>query len=99
MHTRVDSIAIQQHRRGHPKQRRLRCHGLIRSTIDDRHHPNPGQEVYSITPPFFEKVSIRNKTIGAVATTRFINIKVGTEYPLADGTGVTELAGYENILM
>ncbi|KAK3059597.1 hypothetical protein LTR53_020336, partial [Teratosphaeriaceae sp. CCFEE 6253] len=30
--------------------------------------PNPGQDVYLITPPFFESWSIRNKVTGKVAT-------------------------------
>ncbi|KAK5006359.1 hypothetical protein LTR28_006588 [Elasticomyces elasticus] len=35
--------------------------------------PNPGQDVYLITPPFFEKVQIRNKLTGKTATVRNIN--------------------------
>ncbi|KAF2166956.1 glycoside hydrolase family 92 protein [Zasmidium cellare ATCC 36951] len=35
--------------------------------------PNPGQDIYFITPPFFEEVSIRNKLTGKTATIRNIN--------------------------
>ncbi|UJO24429.1 uncharacterized protein CLAFUR5_13754 [Fulvia fulva] len=35
--------------------------------------PNPGQDVYLITPPFFEEVSIRNKLTGKKATIKNIN--------------------------
>lgn len=35
--------------------------------------PNPGQDVYLITPPFFEEWSITNKVTGKVATVRNIN--------------------------
>ncbi|KAF7187126.1 putative secreted glycosidase [Pseudocercospora fuligena] len=35
--------------------------------------PNPGQDVYFITPPFFEEVSINNKLTGKKATIRNIN--------------------------
>jgi predicted alpha-1,2-mannosidase len=35
--------------------------------------PNPGQDVYFITPPFFEEVSVTNKLTGNKATIRNIN--------------------------
>ncbi|KAF2210132.1 glycoside hydrolase family 92 protein [Cercospora zeae-maydis SCOH1-5] len=35
--------------------------------------PNPGQDVYFITPPFFEEVSVTNKLTGKKATIRNIN--------------------------
>lgn len=35
--------------------------------------PNPGQDVYLLTPPFFESVSVRNKVTGKVATIRNVN--------------------------
>lgn len=35
--------------------------------------PNPGQDVYFLTPPFFESVSITNKLTGKTATVRNIN--------------------------
>lgn len=35
--------------------------------------PNPGQNVYLITPPFFEEVSLLNKQSGKTATIRNIN--------------------------
>jgi putative alpha-1,2-mannosidase len=35
--------------------------------------PNPGQDVYFITPPFFEEISVKNGETGAVATIRNIN--------------------------
>ncbi|EGP83142.1 putative mannosidase [Zymoseptoria tritici IPO323] len=35
--------------------------------------PNAGQDVYYITPPFFEEVSITNKLTGKVATIRNVN--------------------------
>ncbi|KAK3705992.1 hypothetical protein LTR37_012986 [Vermiconidia calcicola] len=35
--------------------------------------PNPGQDVYFITPPFFEEVSVINKITGKKATIRNIN--------------------------
>ncbi|CAK4034789.1 glycoside hydrolase family 92 [Lecanosticta acicola] len=35
--------------------------------------PNPGQDIYFITPPFFEEVSIRNKLTGKRATIRNFN--------------------------
>ncbi|GAB7364908.1 hypothetical protein MBLNU230_g5699t1 [Neophaeotheca triangularis] len=35
--------------------------------------PNPGQDVYLITPPFFEQWSLTNKITGKVATVRNIN--------------------------
>lgn len=44
-------------------------------------HPNPGQDVYFITPPFFEQVSIRNKLTGNTATIRNINFDGGSGYP------------------
>jgi putative alpha-1,2-mannosidase len=36
-------------------------------------YPNAGQDVYFITPPFFEEVSIRNGQTGNVATIRNVN--------------------------
>ena len=35
--------------------------------------PNPGQDVYFITPPFFPSVSIKNGETGRTATIRNIN--------------------------
>ncbi|KAH8811366.1 glycosyl hydrolase family 92-domain-containing protein [Xylogone sp. PMI_703] len=35
--------------------------------------PNPGQDVYFITPPFFESVSIKNEQTGKIATIRNVN--------------------------
>lgn len=35
--------------------------------------PNPGQNVYLITPPFFPSVSITNKLTNATATIRTVN--------------------------
>lgn len=35
--------------------------------------PNPGQDVYFITPPFFEEVSVNNRMTGKKATIRNIN--------------------------
>jgi putative alpha-1,2-mannosidase len=35
--------------------------------------PNPGQDVYFLTPPFFEEVSIRNTLTGKTATIKNIN--------------------------
>jgi predicted alpha-1,2-mannosidase len=35
--------------------------------------PNPGQDVYFITPPFFEEISVTNKLTGKTATIRNIN--------------------------
>ena len=35
--------------------------------------PNPGQDVYFITPPFFEEVSVTNKITGKKATIRNVN--------------------------
>lgn len=35
--------------------------------------PNPGQDVYLITPPFFEEVSISHPITGRVATVRNVN--------------------------
>jgi putative alpha-1,2-mannosidase len=35
--------------------------------------PNAGQDVYFITPPFFEEVSIRNKITGKTAVIRNLN--------------------------
>lgn len=35
--------------------------------------PNPGQVVYFITPPFFEKVRVTNKISGNKATIRNMN--------------------------
>lgn len=40
--------------------------------------PNAGQNVYFITPPFFEEVSIRNSETGNTATIR--NLNFDTEY-------------------
>ncbi|KAI4600770.1 hypothetical protein KJ359_012932 [Pestalotiopsis sp. 9143b] len=39
--------------------------------------PNPGQDIYFITPPFFREVSITNQQTGAVATIRNINFDAG----------------------
>jgi predicted alpha-1,2-mannosidase len=39
--------------------------------------PNPGQDVYFITPPFFPEVSIRNGMTGKTATIRNINFDAG----------------------
>lgn len=58
--------------------------------------PNPGQDVYFITPPFFEEVSIRNKLTGNVATIRCVNFDGGTGYPGSNGT---EQAGYRNVFI
>jgi putative alpha-1,2-mannosidase len=41
--------------------------------------PNAGQDVYFITPPFFESVSIRNGQTGKVATIRNVNFDKGYE--------------------
>ena len=41
--------------------------------------PNAGQDVYFITPPFFEEVSIRNKVTGNTATIRNVNFDPGYE--------------------
>jgi putative alpha-1,2-mannosidase len=41
--------------------------------------PNPGQDVYFITPPFFEEVSVRNKLTGKKATIRNVNFDAGYE--------------------
>lgn len=35
--------------------------------------PNPGQNVYLITPPFFESVSVTNALTNATATVRNVN--------------------------
>ena len=35
--------------------------------------PNPGQNVYLITPPYFESVSIKNGQSGKTATIRNVN--------------------------
>ncbi|KAF2459196.1 alpha-1,2-mannosidase, putative subfamily [Lineolata rhizophorae] len=35
--------------------------------------PNPGQDVYFITPPFFREVHIKNKQTGNIATIRNVN--------------------------
>lgn len=35
--------------------------------------PNPGQDVYLITPPFFEEVTVVNKVTGARSTIRNVN--------------------------
>lgn len=58
--------------------------------------PNPGQDVYFITPPFFEEVSIRNKLTGNTATIRCINFDGGTGYPVSNGT---EQVGYRNVFV
>lgn len=55
--------------------------------------PNPGQDVYFITPPFFEQVSIRNKLTNKVATIKNVNFDGGTGYAI-DGDAA---AGYKNI--
>lgn len=55
--------------------------------------PNPGQDVYFITPPFFEQVSIRNKLTGNTAVIKNVNFDGGTGYSMNG----TEMAGYENI--
>ena len=39
--------------------------------------PNPGQDVYFITPPFFESVSIVNGQTGKTATIRNVNFDPG----------------------
>lgn len=39
--------------------------------------PNPGQDVYFITPPFFESVSIKNGETGKTATIKNINFDAG----------------------
>jgi len=41
--------------------------------------PNPGQDVYFITPPFFEEVCITNKLTGKKATIRNINFDASYE--------------------
>lgn len=41
--------------------------------------PNPGQDVYFITPPFFEEWSITNKVTGKVATVRNVNFDAAYE--------------------
>lgn len=41
--------------------------------------PNPGQNVYLITPPFFESVSITSPLTGKVATIRNMNFDVQYE--------------------
>ena len=35
--------------------------------------PNPGQNVYFITPPFFESVSVKNQITNQTATIRNVN--------------------------
>lgn len=35
--------------------------------------PNPGQDVYLITPPFFEEVNVTNRITGKTATVRNVN--------------------------
>lgn len=39
--------------------------------------PNPGQDVYLITPPFFEAVNITSPTTGRVARIRCVNFDAG----------------------
>lgn len=39
--------------------------------------PNPGQDVYFITPPFFKEVSIKNGQTGKTATIRSKNFDAG----------------------
>ena len=39
--------------------------------------PVAGQDVYLVTPPFFEEVSVRNKLTGKVATIRNLNFEPG----------------------
>jgi putative alpha-1,2-mannosidase len=39
--------------------------------------PNPGQDVYFITPPFFEEVAIRNGQTGKTATIKNVNFDSG----------------------
>jgi putative alpha-1,2-mannosidase len=41
--------------------------------------PNPGQDVYFITPPFFESVSIINGETGKTATIRNLNFRPGNK--------------------
>ncbi|KAF2096351.1 alpha-1,2-mannosidase [Rhizodiscina lignyota] len=41
--------------------------------------PNPGQDVYFITPPFFKEVSIRNGQTGKTATIKNINFDAAYE--------------------
>jgi putative alpha-1,2-mannosidase len=41
--------------------------------------PNAGQDVYLITPPFFEEVSIRNGLTGKVATIRNVGFEPGVK--------------------
>lgn len=41
--------------------------------------PNPGQDVYFITPPFFEEVCITNKLTGKKATVRNVNFDASYE--------------------
>lgn len=41
--------------------------------------PNPGQDVYFITPPFFESVSVVNGQTGKTATVRNVNFDAGYE--------------------
>lgn len=41
--------------------------------------PNPGQDVYLITPPFFEEVRIANRITGKVAVVRNVNFDAGYE--------------------
>jgi len=56
--------------------------------------PNPGQDVYFITPPFFREVSITNGQTGKVATIRNTNFDAGYEniyvqYATLDGVPFT----------
>lgn len=39
--------------------------------------PNPGQDVYLITPPLFQEWSITNKLTGNIATVRNVNFDAG----------------------
>ena len=41
--------------------------------------PNPGQDVYFITPPFFPSVSLTNKATGKTATIKNINFDAAYE--------------------
>ena len=41
--------------------------------------PNPGQDVYFITPPFFEEWSVTNKLTGKKATVRNVNFDAAYE--------------------
>lgn len=41
--------------------------------------PNPGQDYYYLTPPFFREVNVTNRMTGNVATIRNINFDAGYE--------------------